>query len=496
MAPGGYDYMDYERFLQEYSLKIDFEFAHDDQAAEWAENGHRFWAQEDAALEFEEDDPAVDERGDASSGALSTDHRFLAISTNAVIRIYDVQSKQILSVLKGHDQSVSRMYFAPQQDGDIDDEGSAKRYTLVSSGEHGVIKGQIIVWYLDVSGLPTGQSDIGSASPDVDSLADQAMTSVAPGLTHQHGMETEELGSLRDDMAETLRVAVFKHNTRKLPMLDAHLPAFGFDSPISSDGKRAVTLEKNQSTQGGMRPLTDMPRIVVRNLSNLSEEWRLTGHQDGIMWAGFSPDGTRVAEASWDQTYGIWDTGHNDRAEGHLIGPSGGQNWVGDFSADGKYIVFSGGRPTKVAVYEVETGNEVAQLNFNGIRDWVRRLKWSPIDYTIAVVVNHEVVLWHPLDGNTFTSVLKMYSDGTLLTDYNRLNLVQWVDEGQKLLVRDTANNIYVWDIRMNKKWRFQRPDGMTCEYSPGEVFFSKRLAKEGALLGFDGDGKVRYWYL
>lgn len=127
---------------------------------------------------------------------------------------------------------------------------------------------------------------------------------------------------------------------------------------------------------------------------------------------------------------------------------------------------------------------------------WVRELKWSPIDYTLAVIIEHEVVLWHPLDDNTFTSVLKVETDRTLLTRFNELILVKWVDEGQKMLVRDTANTVFLWDIRMNKKWRFQRPKGLPLATNPRDVFFIKRLAKEGAVLSLDGDGKVRYWNL
>lgn len=498
-AKGGYDWMDRERFLKHYELKLAYEFSHDGEAAEWAQNGHRFWDQADGVLKLEEGDPDKSGHGFAeSNAALSPDNRFLAVSTNAVIRLYDVRSKEMVSELKAHDEHVEHLYFgplpAPTAQG-----GGGTGYTLVSSGLHDYTArgGRIFIWNLDDDGKLCGRDRDDIPDNFMRAMTNRAMKVVSRDLKHYCGMDEHDLTETQRSMIETLQKSVRQSRVKKLPLLRAELPPFGFANPISRDGKHLITLEQNETTQHGMRPLDEMPRIVVRNLTTLQEEWRLTGHQDAIMWAGWSPDDKHVAEASWDETFGIWNPKVVDRAEGHLIGPSGGQNWVGDFSADGKYIVFSGGSPTKVAVYEVATGAQVAVLKHPEVeKDWVRELKWSPIDYTIAVVVRQEVVIWCPIDGNSFTSVLKIETDGTLLTSYNSLRLVKWVDEGQKLIVRDTANTVFVWDIRMNKKWRFQRPDKLALETSPSEVFFVKRLAKEGALLSLDGDRRVRYWNL
>ena len=492
-----YDWMDRERFLKNYKLKIDWEFEVHGDAADWAENGHRFWDKEDDAIALETGDPNKREGAPSASAALSPDSRVVAVSTNAVIRLYNIRLKKMICELRGHDENVEKLYFSPHVVEDVNRFGPDRGYTLVSYGLRDYEYGRIIIWRLHEGGLLINRDVVSAVGP----LADRATRAVMRDLKEQHGMSNEEVKSLRQELGETIRQAVLKHQAKEeLPLLHADLPSFGLANPISRDGSKLITLEKNDTTQQGLRPPEEMPRIVVRNLADLSEHWRLTGHQDSIMWAGWSPDAKWIAEASWDETYGIWNPEVKDRPEGHLIGPSGNQNWVGDFSRDGKYVVFSGGEPTKVAVYEVETGKEVAEFKYPGIGGvtWVREMQWSPADYTIALIVAQKVVLWHPLEnGSPFTTVLKLGSDGTMLDQYNELLLVKWVDGGQKLVVRDMANTVFVWDLRANRKWRFQRPEGMALETYTTEMFFVKRgVAEEGALLSLDGDGKVRYWYL
>lgn len=301
------------------------------------------------------------------------------------------------------------------------------------------------------------------------------MKSISPDLRKLHGMNFYGMNLLE---VRKLRQGIQSNITTALEnppeALHAELPHFGFANPISPAGTSLITLEKNATTQFGLRPPEEMPQIVIRNLTTLDEKRRLEGHQDAIMWAGCSPDSMRIAEASWDQMFGIWDTTVKDKPDGaaHLIGPTGNQNWVGDFFVGWEVCCFLGGEPTKVAVYEVESGEEVARLPGTEDVGWVRELKWSLTDYTIAMIVDFEVVLWHPLDANKFTSVLKIETDGTLLTLFNDLRFLKWIEDGQKLVVRDKANTIWVWEIRMNKKWRFQRPDGKACKNDPKDVLF------------------------
>ena len=104
--------------------------------------------------------------------------------------------------------------------------------------------------------------------------------------------------------------------------------------------------------------------------------------------------------------------------------------------------------------------------------------------------------LWRPFESATAVVTLKLETDETLLTRYNRLILMKWVDERRKLVVGDGANTVSVWDVKCNKKWRFQMPEGLGLNTYQTEVYFVPALGEAGAMLSSDGDWKVRCWDL
>jgi WD40 repeat protein len=95
----------------------------------------------------------------------------------------------------------------------------------------------------------------------------------------------------------------------------------------------------------------------------------LSGHADAVWQARFSPDGTRIASASLDQTVKLWD-GFTGKLQGNLTGHRG---WVRvcRFSPDGNRLV-SGSRDRTVKLWDPESGAEVNTLK--GHRDEVNRL--------------------------------------------------------------------------------------------------------------------------
>ena len=173
----------------------------------------------------------------------------------------------------------------------------------------------------------------------------------------------------------------------------------------------------------------------------------------------------------------------------HTIGPTDGQNWSGAFSPDGKHVMLSGGRPTKVAIYDIGTGEEVKKLEGEGVelKDWVRYFTWNPNGKNIAIIDRHSVLLWTPFEDKVET-VFKLKTDKRLLTRFNGM----WADDGNLLLVKDSEHTVFVWDKEKNRKWRFQRPQGKEAEYD-SDVFYVDHMRM---VLSLDGDGKVRYWKL
>jgi len=95
------------------------------------------------------------------------------------------------------------------------------------------------------------------------------------------------------------------------------------------------------------------PRIVdAKTGKDLLE---LIGHRDGVRSAAFTPEGDRIATASWDGTARIWEvkTGKQLVLTGHI-----GIVVSAAFSPDGHRLV-TGGSDAAVRVWDTATGEQV-----------------------------------------------------------------------------------------------------------------------------------------
>jgi WD40 repeat protein len=81
----------------------------------------------------------------------------------------------------------------------------------------------------------------------------------------------------------------------------------------------------------------------------------LKGHADRVWGVSFSPDGTRIATASFDQTARVWD-GTSGKALLELKGHAGRVSSV-SFSVDGTQIVTSTFDGTQ-RIWDAQTGQE------------------------------------------------------------------------------------------------------------------------------------------
>lgn len=86
---------------------------------------------------------------------------------------------------------------------------------------------------------------------------------------------------------------------------------------------------------------------------------RALGHESRVVKLAFSPDGQRLASASWDGKVGIWDVGKR-RLIGLLRGHSG-EVYSVDFSPDGLTLVSCGSDAT-IRLWNTSTWQEIATL--------------------------------------------------------------------------------------------------------------------------------------
>lgn len=481
-------------FLQEYHLEVEKAFVVDGRQAEWAPGttGPRFWGEEDACLELVQDDPNRSNTPTAAIAA-SPDGGLLAVATNSVIRIYDMETKQYRAELVGHSGNVGTLYFvtAPIAAASEKVQISQTKYLLISqSSRVGGSPGHIIFWDLDNNGRCLNSRTMPFA---IEAMIDKAMKAISEDLETHHEMLAQDIDAIRTGFADVLTKADAHNRVQDLPRLDGHFPRLG-STVVSHDGQRLIYTAHGSTTQSGMRPPDELPQIVVVDLASRSEIFRLKGHEDAIMWASWSPDDKTIATASWDSTYTLWDA--QTGAKKHVIGPTDGQNWSGTLSPDSKHVLLSGGNPTGVVVYDVQTAAEVTRLDYDGRRGWCRNISWSPKGDAIALSFDHtqSVLLWHPYTkAQESIEIVKLKNDGSHLDGFCSFALIKWVDDGKKLVAETTEGSILVWEPERHVQWRFQRPVSTVFKTFSSDVLFRSETQ---TLLTLDGDDKVREWKL
>src|SRR5947209_14681649 len=103
------------------------------------------------------------------------------------------------------------------------------------------------------------------------------------------------------------------------------------------------------------------------------------GHSNGVSAIAWSPDGKRIASASYDKTVQVWDA-----ATGHLFFTYRGHaNWViaVAWSPDGKRIA-SASFDRTVQVWDATTGKHL--LTYRGHSGTVTAVAWSPDGHLLA----------------------------------------------------------------------------------------------------------------
>ena len=203
-----------------------------------------------------------------------------------------------------------------------------------------------------------------------------------------------------------------------------------------------------QSNPGGWPDVADImevPRVLAAALMERRETMVLRGHDEPVVIADFSPDGTRVLTASWDNTAILWDAESGEEIavlEGHeqRISSAG-------FSPDGDRIITAGADGT-VRVWD---GNGESLSDPLVIPPDNGFMAYDPEGTSVATAARDgSVRLWdmatgdeqEPLAGHDSTVTFATFSpDGSMIVTTSK-------DATARIWDAETAEEIAVLDGR------------------------------------------------
>ena len=345
----------------------------------------------------------------------SQDDTDLVAASQGDVRVFDVLSGQKLYAFQTHAASPWFVGFVGP------DEGQTQTVVLVS------IDGQVALWQLPPGAagdaqeavvqikLSAGPADITSvaASPDGAILAaasDNRTVKLWDAKTYQ------ELATL-DGHADTVSSVAFS------PVCTGQSSAAGCETRLATasyDGSAKVwSLERT--------PDTGSESLFAKEVQTLD------GHTDWIRDVAFSPDGSRLATASDDQTAKVWDAATGEE----LITLVGHDDFVSGvtFSPDGTRLATASWDGT-TRIWDVTTGDPLLVLDGRGRA--MEDVTFSPDGTQVATASSDGVTkVWSAETGQEIF---------TLLGHLDRVLAVAFSPDGQRLASAGADGAIVLWD--------------------------------------------------
>ncbi|MCC5644003.1 WD40 repeat domain-containing protein [Nostoc sp. CHAB 5824] len=302
-----------------------------------------------------------------ASGSGNTSHS--SSSGDKTIKLWNVETGQLIRTLTGHNNTVNSVSFSP--DGK----------TLVSGSDDDTIK----FWDVKTGKLTrTLKEPVASVSfsPDGKTLVSGSIETIK--LWNVNTGKVIRILKGRDDAIASVS---FSPDGKTLA-------SGGWDKTIKlwdvKTGKKIYTLEGHDYSVTSVSFSPDGKTLASSSWDKTIKLWNvktgneirtLKGHNNRVSSVSFSPDGKTLASGSWDKTIKLWEWNVKTRNEIRTLTGHNGSVTSVSFSSDSKILASSSWDKT-IKLWNIETGQLIRTLT--GHNDRVSSVSFSPDGKTLV----------------------------------------------------------------------------------------------------------------